>query len=221
MHDDHQPGGSGAFGEAFWDERYQSQHALWSGNPNSHLVAEADGLTPGTALDVGCGEGADAIWLAGRGWLVTAADISSVALQRAAVHAGQVSAAVAARITWLHEDLTTWDPGPARYDLVSAQYMHQPLAPRLALFARLAAAVAPGGTLLIVGHHPSDLKTSMPRPPDPDLFFTGDDLAASLDLRQWAVITNAAPSRTAIDPDGATVVIHDTVLRARRNTAAG
>ena len=214
---DHEhPDVSEAFDEAFWDQRYRSHHSVWSGDPNRYLVTEAEGLAPGAALDVGCGEGADAIWLAERGWRVTAVDISSVALQRAAANASQVVAGVAARIEWVHTDLTTWDPGPVRFDLVSAQYMHLPSATRQGLFARLAAAVAPGGTLLIVGHHPSDLQTTMPRPPEPDRFFTGDDIAACLDAQVWAVITNTAPGRTTTDPEGNTVTIHDTVLRARR-----
>ncbi len=209
---------SDLFGEAFWDDRYLSHTALWSGDPNPHLVAEAARLTPGTALDVGTGEGADAIWLAGRGWLVTAVDLSTVALERAAAHAAQLGADIAGRIGWLHEDLASWDPSPARYDLVSAQYLHLPAAPRRALFGRLAEAVAPGGTLLIVGHHPADLQTTMPRPPMPELFYTGDDIAAALDPGEWAIITNASPGRTATDPDGNTVTIHDTVLQARRRS---
>jgi SAM-dependent methyltransferase len=204
------------FGEAFWDDRYRSHGALWSGDPNPQLVAEAGDLPPGTALDVGTGEGADAIWLASRGWRVTAVDLSTVALERARAHAARLGAGIAGRIDWLHEDLTTWDPGPGRYDLVSAQYMHLPAAPRQAMFRRLATAVAPGGTLLIVGHHPSDLQTTMPRPPMPELFYTGDDIAAALDPGEWAVITNASPERTATDPDGRTVTIHDAVLRATR-----
>lgn len=204
------------FGEAFWDDRYRSHAALWSGKPNPHLVAEAGSLTPGAALDVGAGEGADAIWLAGRGWRVTAVDLSSVALERAAAHAAQAGAGIAGRIDWLHADLLSWDPGPARYDLVSAQYMHLPAASRQALFGRMAMATAPGGTLLIVGHHPSDLQTTMPRPPMPELFYTGDDIAGSLAPGDWDIVTNASPGRTATDPDGRTVTIHDTVLRARR-----
>ena len=205
------------FDQAFWDQRYRSHPtALWSGQPNDHLVNETIGLVPGSALDVGCGEGADAIWLAERGWSVTAVDLSIVALQRAAARADQVGAEVAARIEWVHEDLTIWDPGLARFELVSAQYMHLPSIPRRALFERLAAAVAPGGSLLIVAHHPSDLQTTMQRPHLPDWFFTGDDIVASLYTQQWTVITNAAPERTGTDPEGNTLTIHDTVLRARR-----
>jgi SAM-dependent methyltransferase len=207
---------SDPFSQESWDERYRSRHALWSGNPNPHLVAEADGLTPGTALDVGAGEGADAIWLASRGWRVVAVDLSSVALERASAHASERGADIAGLIDWVHEDLISWDPGAGRYDLVSAQYMHLLPAPRQAMFERLAAAVTPGGTLLIVGHHPSDLQTTVPRPPMPELFFTGDDIAAGLDPGQWTIVTNAAPGRATTDPDGNPATVHDTVLRAMR-----
>jgi SAM-dependent methyltransferase len=206
------------FDQAFWDDRYRSHAALWSGDPNPHLVAETESLAPGTALDVGAGEGADAIWLARRGWRVTAVDLSVVALERAAAHAAGLGAGVAGRIRWLHQDITSWDPRPARYDLVSAQYLHLPAAPRRALFGLLGTAVAPAGTLLIVGHHPSDLQTTIPRPPMPELFFTGDDIADSLDPGDWDIITNASPARTATDPEGHAVTIHDAVLRARRRT---
>ena len=204
------------FDQAFWDERYRSQSSLWSGKPNVHLVGEAAELSPGTALDVGCGEGADAIWLAGRGWQVTGVDVSTVALQRAAGHAARAGDGIAGRIDCVHADQLRWDPGPARYDLVSAQYLHLPDPLRADLFRRLAASVTPGGTLLIVGHHPSDLHTTMPRPPLPERFFTGEDIVALLDPHAWEVVTDTAAPRQATDPDGHSVTIHDTVLRARR-----
>ena len=217
MHDEHDHhDGPELFDEAFWNERYRSADALWSGNPNRYLVSEVSELSPGTALDVGCGEGADALWLAGRGWRVTGADLSTVALERAARHAAAAGPQIAARIDWVHADLIGWDPGAARYDLVSSQYMHLPPEPREALFRGLAGAVAPGGTLLIVGHHPSDLQTTMPRPPMPELFFTGEDIAALLAPGDWKVITDDAPQRSAADPDGRPVMIRDTVFRARR-----
>jgi SAM-dependent methyltransferase len=202
------------FGEAFWDERYRSAHALWSGNPNRHLVTEADGLPPGTALDAGAGEGADAIWLARRGWRVTAVDISSVALERAAGHAEKEN--VAERIEWRREDLKEWAPPARAYDLVTAQYLHVPAEIRRRLVARLAAAVDDGGTLLIVGHHPLDLETTMPRPRQPELFFTGDDLAADLGGDGWKIVTNVAAPHETTDTEGRPVVVHDTVFRARR-----
>lgn len=203
------------FSAEFWDERYSSAHSLWSGNPNPQLIAEAGDLPPGSALDAGAGEGADAIWLARRGWQVTAVDISGVALERAAAHAAQAGQAVADRIAWRREDLLEWQPPERAYDLVTAQYLQAPTPIRQRVFARLAAAVATGGTLLIVGHHPSDMQTTMPRPPVPELFFTGDDLAAELG-DGWKIETNAAAPRSATDPEGQPVTIHDTVLRARR-----
>lgn len=190
------------FTEAFWNERYASQAKLWSGNPNPHLVTEAAGLVPGSALDVGCGEGADAIWLAEQGWQVTAVDISTVALDRAREHAGP------RQITWRQEDLLTWAP-TERYDLISAQYMHLPTHLRVDLVRRLAAAVTSGGALLMVGHHITDLDTTAPRPYDPDLFFTGDDLAALLDPADWQIVTNRTASREMGD-----VTLHDAVFRA-------
>ena len=223
QHDQHDPHAQHAqhaqpeqFGEEFWNERYRSAAALWSGNPNRYLVSEASDLQPGTALDVGCGEGADTLWLAKRGWRVTGLDVSTVALERAARHAVAAGAGIAARIDWKHADLIGWDPGAARYDLISSQYLHLPPEPRAVLLRTLARAVAPGGTLLIVGHHPSDLQTTMPRPQRPELFFTGGDIAALLDPGDWKVITDEAPQRSAPDPDGHPVLIRDTVFRARR-----
>lgn len=205
------------FTEGFWNERYRTKDSLWSGNPNRNLVSEASGLAAGNALDVGCGEGADSIWLAGRGWRVTGVDISTVALGRAAGHAAQAGPEIAGRITWEQADIFTWEPGEDRYDLVSVQYLHPPSAQRAPLFRRLAAALRPGGTLLVVGHHPSDLRTTIPRPSLPDLFFTGDDVVALLDPGEWDIVTNAAPGREATDPEGQVVTIHDTVIRARRH----
>jgi SAM-dependent methyltransferase len=206
---------SDPFSEAAWDDRYRSRNALWSGKPNPYLVSECDGLTPGLALDVGAGEGADAIWLATRGWRVVASDISAVALERAAAHAAECGEDMAGRIEWRHEDIASVQPAAATFDLVTAQYLHLQTVARAVAFGALAAAVAPGGTLLIVGHHPSDLQTSVPRPPLPELFYTGDDIEALIG-GGWDIVTNAAPGRVATDPDGNAVTIHDTVFRAAR-----
>ena len=204
------------FSAEFWNERYSSQTRLWSGNPNKYLVSEVSGLSPGTALDVGCGEGADAIWLARQGWQVTGVNISTVALERARAHAAEAGPDIAGRTGWQQADVFAWAPGTDRYDLVSAQYMHPPSAVREKLFRGLAAAVQAGGSLLIVAHHPSDLQTTIPRPNMPDLFFTGDELAALVDPGAWDVVTNDAPGRDMQDPEGNTVTVHDTVFRAVR-----
>ena len=155
------------FTAAFWDERYGTAERLWSGAPNTQLVAEAADLEPGTALDAGCGEGGDAHWLAARGWRVTALDVSTVALRRGAAHAPPD---VADRIRWQQADFRTWEPGGEAFDLVSAQFLHFPSALRRRVYAHLAAAVAPGGTLLIVAHEPSELHTGMGHDHPPDMF---------------------------------------------------
>jgi SAM-dependent methyltransferase len=204
------------FDEQSWEERYRSHTGVWSGRPNPQLVAEASHLSAGAALDAGSGEGADALWLAARGWQVTAVDFATTALQRGAAHADALGADVAGRIRWVHADLTAWAPDEGHFDLVSAQFMHLPAVPRQALFARLATAVAPGGTLLIVGHHPSDLQTTMPRPPLPELFFTADEVAGTLDPAQWDILAADARPRQATDPAGQEITIHDAVLRARK-----
>lgn len=208
--------GAGMFGQAFWDARYASHSSVWSGNPNPHLVAWAAELDAGRALDVGSGEGADAIWLAEHSWEVTAVDISPVALQRAADHAAEAGADTAGRIDWQQQDVQVWGPEPASFDLVSAQFMHLAPAPRAALFGRLADGVAPGGSLLVVGHHPSDLETTVPRGPRAELLFTASEVAALLDPSVWEILVEAAPERPTEDPAGDVVTIRDALLLARR-----
>ena len=204
------------FEQEAWEERYRAKPAIWSGRPNPQLVAEVADLAPGRALDVGCGEGADALWLAERGWQVTAVDIATTALERAAAHAATAGPQVAARITWTHADLRKQPPAEGAYDLVSAQFMQLPGDQRRALFARLAAAVAPGGTLLIVCHHPADMATAPHRMHTPDALYTAEEVAAELDPAAWEILTTEARPRTAVDPEGREMHIQDAVLVARR-----
>src|ERR1700749_414670 len=201
------------FDAAFWDARYSSAHALWSGNPNRQLVAEIGGpagLAPGTALDAGAGEGADAIWLAERGWQVTAVDVSGVALGRAAEHAAKSGDEGAAPIRWQREDLRDWIPPERAYDLVTSQYLHLPGTLRSTLLARLAAAVRDGGTLLIVGHHPMGLETTLQRPNHPRLMVPDDYLVSEIGADGWEVLTNVAAERETTAPAGRPVTAHDT-----------
>lgn len=215
-HHDHADLARLAGDSAFWDERYRTAPALWSGRPNVQLVAETADLPPGTALEVGCGEGADATWLAARGWRVTGVDVSEVALRRAAEHARDLGAEVANRIDWLHADLTRDDP-PATYDLVSSHFVQLPPPLRRPLHRALARATAPGGTLLVVAHHPVDVQAGVPRPPAPELFFTAEDVAAELDPAEWTVeVAETRPRSTVLE--GTEYTIHDAVLRARRTS---
>lgn len=134
-------------GQAEWDARYQEQSQLWSGEPNGALLAETEHLTPGRVLDVGCGEGADAIWLAQHGWNVTGLEVSQVALDRAAERADEAGV----HIDWVHSGLV--EAGlHAQFDLVSAMYPALPSAAGDAAVKALLDAVAPGGTLLFVHH---------------------------------------------------------------------
>ncbi len=205
----------GEQGEEYWNEKYRSGGRIWSGRPNRHLVSEVEGLTPGRALEIGAGEGADALWLAARGWRVTAVDISSVALDRAAGHAKEAGEDVEDRITWLRADVTRWAPPTPPFDLVTAQFMHLYPNPRARLFSDLAASVAPGGELLVVAHHPRDLETGVPRPPEPELFYEGDAVTAALAEGEWDVLVDDV--RTAEQTLGETTyTVHDLVVRARR-----
>jgi len=202
--------------EATWDERYASSDKVWSGEPNEQLVTEVVGLDAGTALDLGCGEGADAVWLAQQGWRVTAVDISTVALQRAAAHARQVLDAAGDRIEWVHQDVLTWAPPAASYDLVTVHFMQLPEQQRLDVHRRLAAAVAPGGALLIVAHSPLDLETTVKRPPSPELYFTATQVADALEPREWEIVKAEARPRPVTDPEGRSIHVYDEVLHARR-----
>jgi SAM-dependent methyltransferase len=143
--------------EKFWDELYLSKEQLFSGNPNSVLVTEVTGLEPGRALDVGCGEGGDAIWLAGQGWQVTATDVSQVALDRAA-RALEASPGKHP-VTWLRQDMIVTPPPAGAFDLVTAHYSVLAMEGDVILH-NLISAVAPGGLLLVVAH---DIQ-----PQDPD-----------------------------------------------------
>jgi len=198
------------WGEEAWDTRYREHHRRFSGNPNAALTEEVAELRPGSAIDVGAGEGADAVWLAQRGWQVTAADLSRVALERTA--AAATEAGVDVRI--VHLDIAR-DDIEGRYDLVTASFVHVPGDLRRVLFSRLAAAVAPGGTLLVIGHDLRDLQSSVQRQHLAEAGWSAEHVAATLD-DTWVVDTCEARERTARNHDGEPATVHDAVLRAHR-----
>jgi SAM-dependent methyltransferase len=217
-----------------YDDLYRSAPALWSGRPNRQLVVEAEGLAPGRALDAGSGEGGDARWLANRGWRVTAVDFSTVALERAAAQARAED--LGDRIAWVHADLDTWAPGEGRFDLVTAHYLHARWTDRPALFRRLAAAVAPGGTLLVVGHllvgehdhghqdhgHEDhgheDHGEGQLHERDPEAFYTAEEIAALLDPAAWRDVVTEIRDRDPQAAERTGNAVPDTVLVARRRS---
>ncbi|AZC13312.1 class I SAM-dependent methyltransferase [Microbacterium sp. ABRD28] len=204
---------SAAFWESHWEERGDDR-AL---PPHPALETEIADLAPGAALEAGSGEGAEAVWLAERGWKVTAVDLSARALRRAGARFSDRSFAVP--IEWLHADLTTWEPIHP-FDLVTTFYAHPAMA-QDAFYARLSRWVAPGGALLIVGHeeagrldaprdavhsHPSTAVTAPRR------------ILSVLDEGEWTVSTADVRERAVGIPDGGTRMLRDVVVRATRRS---
>lgn len=193
--------------ETFWDEMYAGRDRNWSGNANPVLVQQVSDLAPGRALDVGCGEGDDARWLAAKGWAVTASDISSVALDRAASLTERD-----APIDWVHADYLASPPPAGSFDLVSVHFFAIPTA-RSEAARGIADAVAPGGVLLVVGHAVREGHTWNGIDPsdfiDPHGFgeMLGDEFTVDIDDTR---------ERTTAPPEGSGHT-HDTVLRARRH----
>lgn len=216
MHDEVQGGESGRT-EEFWEGHYRRRERVWSGKANPVLVDVAGRLRPGTALDLGCGEGGDAIWLARRGWSVTAVDVSATALERAAADAA--TAGVAGLIDFQRHDLAHTFPSGA-FDLVSAQYLHSPVEfPRERVLRAAAGAVARGGLLLIVGHgsvRPPWAWNHEPHTPFP----TPEEVLGSLDLSPglWRTEVMCSPEREATGPNGVRVTVTDDVIQVRRST---
>lgn len=196
--------------QAQWDERYASMDKLWSGQPNGVLVGETRGLRPGRVLDVGCGEGADALWLAEQGWDVTALDVSQVALDRAAAEAEQRGL----RVRWVHAGLVEAALPAASFDLVSAQYPALLRTDDRQAERALLDAVAPGGVLLIV-HHPAPTSAeARAHGFHPDDYVSPADVAALLD-DGWLIELNETRPRHVTAGAGAHHT-EDVVVRARR-----
>lgn len=194
-----------------WDERYAGGEKVWSGNPNPQLVAVASDLTPGTALDVGCGEGGDVIWLAQQGWRTTGADFSAAGLARAAAHAAD--AGVTALVDWWQVDARIFSADGRAFDLVTTHYLHPPDGGMVEVTARLATAVAPGGHLLVVGHSPSPVFTQLDESRRRAMFAAVDLLGALPDT--FDVLAAEERPRSVVR-DGERFDVHDATLLARR-----
>jgi SAM-dependent methyltransferase len=235
------------FDTEYWDQIWSGDRAtaMSSSAPNPHLQAQVGELTPASAIDAGCGAGAEAIWLAAQGWKVTAADIARAALDLGRERAA--AADVADQVEWVQADLSTWQPDTT-YDLVTTHYAH-PNIPQLQFYERIATWVAPGGTLLIVGHlHPDqhgqpdegnpedspkhgngqshahghgggdgDWRRDEGHPPA-EASATAAAITALLDPTSWDVVTAEESQRTMAGPAGREKTIHDVVVRAVRRS---
>ncbi|MFK4089602.1 class I SAM-dependent methyltransferase [Kribbella sp. NPDC020789] len=200
--------------EEHWDARYAESTRIWSGKPNAALVAEVAGLTPGRALDLGSGEGGDAIWLAQQGWQVTAVDVSPIALGRAREHAAE--AGVGDRIDWQQHELGKSFPD-GTFDLVSAQFLHSTIdLPREEILRQAAEAVAPGGVLLVEGHLEFPDKSRHEAHADVH-FPTPAEVVADLGLDdgRWDILTSAAHDSVKVI-DGKEFHYQDGTVKARR-----
>jgi len=197
--------------EAQWDQRYSEFEQMWSGAPNGALVAEVAGLTPGRVLDVGCGEGADAIWLAANGWSVTAVEVSGIALGRAAQHAADANVAV----HWVHAGLVEAALPPASFDLVSAQYPALLQTPDAAAERALLDAVALGGVLLLV-HHAGMEEHRHEGSSFNNAEFVWPRMVAALLDDEWVIEVDEVRPRAV--PEGGAGAHHadDVIVRARR-----
>lgn len=194
-----------------WNQRYSTSDLIWTAEPNQFLVAETATLPAGRALDLGAGEGRNAVWLARRGWQVTAIDFSDVGLAKAEALADHAEVSVET----ICADAT--EPVDGTFDLVTVLYLQLPSEQRRRAVANAAAAVASGGTLLVVGHDTTNLTDGVGGPQDPAVLFTPDDVVADLARsgltveraeRVYRMVRTASGDRTAIDA----------LVRARRTT---
>ena len=192
-----------------WDDRYASTPLVWSAGPNRFVEETVTGMAPGRALDVACGEGRNALWLASLGWRATAVDFSAVAVDKGRALAAERDLDVA----WVVADVTTWTPDPAGFDLVLVCYLQLPAEARAAAYRRAAAAVGPGGTLLVVAHDVDNVDHGHGGPQDPAVCTTPEGVVAVIgDL----TVVEAGRVHRTVTTDAGPVEAIDTLVRATR-----
>lgn len=187
---------------ATWNRRYAATELVWSAAPNQFVVAETVGLPPGRALDLAAGEGRNALWLAEQGWQVTAVDFSSVAIEKAR----RIAAGAGAIVDWRVGDVLRYRSPAGGFDLVLVAYLHLPPDDQARALSIAEKAVAPGGTLLVIGHDLTNLTEGVGGPQDPALLYSPDRVAARLGalrvekaVRSRRPVTTAEGTRDAID----------------------
>ncbi len=204
------------FDRDFWEQLWsktlrENADKLAQRPPNAHLVSETAGLSPGRALDAGCGHGSNTLWLAAHGWQVTALDFSRAALAHGRSMAESAGADIAARIDWVESDLATWTVKPGAYDLVVCSYVHVAGSVQ-DMVRQMANGVAPGGTLFLVGHRPIDPSTGAATAAASQLQVSVEAAIAVLEPNVWELVVAEERPRVVA---GTGV---DAVIRARRRT---
>jgi SAM-dependent methyltransferase len=195
-----------------WDERYRGTELVWTARPNRFLVAELQDQAPhGRALDLACGEGRNAVWLAEQGWRAIGVDFSGVALEKAA----RLAAERGVEVEWVHADLREHRPEARGFGLVIAFYLHVPPDERRGIFLRAAEAVAPGGTLLVVAHDSSNLTEGYGGPQVAAVLYTADDVTADVAPAGLELERGEVVERPVETPDGERIAL-DVLVRARR-----
>jgi SAM-dependent methyltransferase len=197
-----------------WNQRYADAELVWSAEANRFLVQEVAALRPGRALDLGAGEGRNAIWLSERGWRVTAVDFSNIGLQKAR----RLAEARGVEVDWTEADLRSYSPARRAFDLVVLVYIHLPGEERRALVRRAADAVAAGGTLIVIGHDRSNIEEGYGGPQDPAILFSPDDISDDLaGIEGLRVVRADRVMRPVMTDDGERNAI-DALVRAERRT---
>jgi SAM-dependent methyltransferase len=192
-----------------WDERYRADELIWKAEPNRFLVEEVAGLAPGQALDLACGEGRNALWLAQQGWRVTAVDFSAAGLQKAR----RLASERGLELLLVEADVVEWEPPAASFDLVIVMYLHLLASARRRVLQRAAGALAPGATLLVVGHDSTNLAEGVGGPQDPAVLFGPEDIVGDL---LGLKIERASRARRPVASDDGEVDAIDAVVRAVR-----
>jgi SAM-dependent methyltransferase len=196
---------------ASWDRRYEGSELVWTAEPNRFLVAETEALAPGRALDLACGEGRNAVWLAERGWQSVGVDFSEVGLRKAR----ELAASRSVHVEWVAADLLGYRPDPQTCDLVLVFYLQVPAADRLPILRTAAEAVTPGGTFLLVAHDSSNLHHGYGGPQDPARLYTAHDVVSDIEGRGLHIERAERVERPVQTPDGERIAL-DALLRARR-----
>ena len=197
------------FAREDWNERYAQKELVWTAEPNRRFAAEVEGLEPGRALDLACGEGRNAVWLAEHGWRVTGVDFSDVALAKAA----ELAAGRGVEVDWVVADVLDYRPEARAFDLVAVLYLQLPRVELLQALESAAGAVAPGGTLLVLGHDTTNLTQGHGGPKDASVLYTAADVVPA--LGDLVVDRAEAVERTVPLADGEAVAI-DAFVRAHR-----